>query len=487
MDKLGYSILLAFLLSFGGKSFALNFFLDIGKFYTPEGAPYLETYLSIDGTSVFYKKNKNGKFNASVNIVYKITKPNNSDQIYFGDKINLSSPNIDDTSLTSKKYFFMDLHRIGISPGEYDLVVELVDNFQEEKVNYTAKKHLVVKAFGKEEATFSSINFLEKFEKSENKKNIFFRSGYLSKPLVTNASFINQKELQAYFEIYNAKAFSSKTYKVIASITQGNSGEKSYKYIQTFKKKSSAYDIVYVKFDISELASQTYFLNFEFYDDNNKAVEFINQKFFVFNEKADNIITLNNQDAFKNFKPTEEELDKYIPSLTHISSDVEREFALALKTYEDKKNYFINFWVGRTKDNQTPSKMWADYKSRVDYANQKFKSTLRDGWKTDRGMIICKYGIPNDVEQFPAEIDKLPYQVWHYNKLDVQANVVFVFYDNDLISNEYPLLHTTKYGGPYNPNWRANLFRAQNNSMDYEQFDDDTFRNQYFNDVAPNR
>ena len=71
--------------------------------------------------------------------------------------------------------------------------------------------------------------------------------------------------------------------------------------------------------------------------------------------------------------------------------------------------------------------------------------------------MFLKYGIPEDVERHPSKPNLLPYETWRYNRLGRQTNVVFIFYDPDLATNDYPLLHSTKYGEENNPRWRSQL------------------------------
>ena len=85
---------------------------------------------------------------------------------------------------------------------------------------------------------------------------------------------------------------------------------------------------------------------------------------------------------------------------------------------------------------------------------------MRPGWQTDRGRVLLKYGPPDDEQVFLTETDKYPYIIWTYNRLGNQSNVYFVFYDPDLGTNEFPLLHSTLKGEPYNANWRLQLMKV---------------------------
>jgi len=213
-------------------------------------------------------------------------------------------------------------------------------------------------------------------------------------------------------------------------------------------------------------------------------------KFFLFNDRVASEELLTNINAFdQKFGYDENQLNQYIEQLRFISTAPELSFAQVLKTYEEKKNYFYAFWEARKSEPTKYTKIteWQSYKSLIDYANQKYKSKLRAGWKTDRGRIMLQYGAPNDVQQYPSMNNTAPYEIWTYNKLGVQPQVIFVFVDKDLITNEYPLVHSTKYGEANNPRWRLDqLSRFQDaNTVDYDNLDRDKNLRREFNDVTP--
>ena len=58
------------------------------------------------------------------------------------------------------------------------------------------------------------------------------------------------------------------------------------------------------------------------------------------------------------------------------------------------------------------------------YANKHFGHFF-DGWKSDMGMVYIIFGIPNNIEQHPFEIDARPYEIWSY----YDQNRQFVFID----------------------------------------------------------
>ena len=68
-----------------------------------------------------------------------------------------------------------------------------------------------------------------------------------------------------------------------------------------------------------------------------------------------------------------------------------------------------------------------EYFSRVNFANREFSSFNDDGWLSDRGRILLKFGFPDDVERHPFELDSVPYVIWRYYGI----RRIFLFWDQN--------------------------------------------------------
>jgi len=93
---------------------------------------------------------------------------------------------------------------------------------------------------------------------------------------------------------------------------------------------------------------------------------------------------------------------------------------------ETQKDFFTRFWKERDPDPSTgENELKNEYFTRVNYSNQHYKAMGIDGWKSDRGRILIKFGPPDDVERHPFEIDRKPFEIWRYYTL----RKVFYFID----------------------------------------------------------
>ena len=91
---------------------------------------------------------------------------------------------------------------------------------------------------------------------------------------------------------------------------------------------------------------------------------------------------------------------------------------------EDKRRMFNEFWKKRDPTPKTDyNELMEEYYSRVDYANKNFGHYM-EGWKTDRGMVYIIFGIPNNIERHPFDMDAKPYEVWTYYEINREFTFV---------------------------------------------------------------
>ena len=93
---------------------------------------------------------------------------------------------------------------------------------------------------------------------------------------------------------------------------------------------------------------------------------------------------------------------------------------------QEQQKFFTRFWSNRDPNPGTESnELMEEYYSRVNFANREYSSFSDDGWLSDRGRILIKFGYPDDIERHPFEMNSVPYVIWRYYSL----RKVFVFAD----------------------------------------------------------
>jgi GWxTD domain-containing protein len=127
-----------------------------------------------------------------------------------------------------------------------------------------------------------------------------------------------------------------------------------------------------------------------------------------------------------NLPETKDDLTQAIKQMRYIVNSDSLDYYEEDAPPEEQKAYFTSFWKSRDPNPSTESnELMEEYYSRVNFANREFSSYADDGWLSDRGRILIKFGYPDDVERHPFEMDSVPYVIWRYFGL----RKVFVFAD----------------------------------------------------------
>ena len=155
-----------------------------------------------------------------------------------------------------------------------------------------------------------------------------------------------------------------------------------------------------------------------------------------------------------------------------ISTILENIFAENQERYNDlllMQKFFLNFWKGR--NNFTPDQEWQKYHKVVKSVNKEFRNGKLPGYKTDRGRVYLQYGAPNSRHKVENSSANLPYEIWHYYKLQKQSDCKFVFVNEHLGIQDYKLTYSNVEGEVSNQEWRDRL----------EQVDNPTFGDDFIN------
>lgn len=91
-----------------------------------------------------------------------------------------------------------------------------------------------------------------------------------------------------------------------------------------------------------------------------------------------------------------------------------------MREAEDPKGELDRFWLACTEDPVRAAQLIATYYARVEEANLYF-SGLRDGWRTDRGMVHIVFGVPTRIRTSPGA------EWWIYGEEGNVNTVIFRF------------------------------------------------------------
>ena len=117
----------------------------------------------------------------------------------------------------------------------------------------------------------------------------------------------------------------------------------------------------------------------------------------------------------------------------------------------------MDFWSARDPNPRTPiNEFQEDFNSRVTYSNDRYTTNYEEGWNTDRGRTLIKYGRPSAIEPHLYDRGYIPYELWEFNNIPGEGQALFVFADSDGFGM-FEMIHSTVAGERKVPNWQDEL------------------------------
>lgn len=460
------SVILLVLMSISTSAKSVKAFLSYSTFYSPQDGPYVETYLSIAASSINFVKNENGKYQGKVEItlIFK-----DGEKIADHKKLNLSSPEVTDS--TNTYFSFIDVQRFILDNGKYTLDFKIKD-LNSSKEPLAATDEIIID-YKTTDIQISGIEFIDSY-KNTTEENILSKSGLDMIPYPLGFYSKYQKKLSYYSEIYFSKKILGENQKFLIK-----------SYIESYEKKTlqngfftqkivESNEVIpfFHEFPIEELPSGNYNLVVETVDKDNNVLN----KNFIFFQRSnpeldkkpinfhDVIVENTFVSGYKNLDSLKNDIKSVIPVASPREQYTIAELTL-LDSLDICKKFFYHFWILRNEVD--PQNEWLAYKEKIDFVNEKFSSQIFKGYETDRGVTFLKYGAPNTIVESPYGPATAPYEIWHYYSLESkQSNAKFVFYNPDMLADNYQLIHSNVRGEVYNPNWQRLLF--DRNTIHYD-------------------
>ncbi len=189
--------------------------------------------------------------------------------------------------------------------------------------------------------------------------------------------------------------------------------------------------------------------------DNLSPIRFEGQEVYIDSIQDINLITTAEDTSlrpfffyhFSNHYPEVIEYEEMVGPIRYISTSAEYK---KLQQAVNLKKELDLFWLKIGKDASRTKQIIREYYRRVELANQYF-TDYREGWKTDRGILLIVYGEPNNIYK------DLNREVWTYGEENQILSIRFEFrlIDNPLSRNDFRLVRKEEY--------KNNWYRAVDN------------------------
>jgi GWxTD domain-containing protein len=371
---------------------------------------------------------------------------------------------------THKQMFYGEKD-IAFESGQYKVKVKVRDN-KDSSSKAEIEFPYLVKKFDNSKVNLSEIELASIIENKDDAlrkwNKMFEKPGYY---VIPNPSFIfydTPGNLLFYCELYNAKKFAPGGVNIYYKILNSAGAEK----LRFPIKKASSTDGILLtgEIPIDQLSTGSYFFNITAVYSNDKGSDSVtvSHKFIYYNrfKKAEQTASFvenltYEKSEFATFSP--KRLEDEFEEASIIATESERKSMHNLNTDDAKKRFLFKFWAQRDPDTTTiMNETRAEFLSNIEYANINFKyGKVKDGWKTDRGKILLKYGKPNEVNYKNMVETSNAYDEWVYDSLF--GGCKFYFVDDGGFGN-YKYVHSTAPGELYNPSWYDQFINKSSNN-----------------------
>lgn len=396
---------------------------------------YQEIYLSILNSQLSYMKTGT-RFLAGTKIKLQITN-SSGNQI---DQKSWESISEVDNMEQANQQIGLEIAGFMLEPGRYSLMATITD--LNSGVKSESEKTLLVPSFKGTKVQLSEIELAQSIQRAEQ-KNKFVKNNIEVLPIPTRVIGLNSPFLYFYTEMYNLTESAEYTKEFSVVDNRGNIVEFSEKpYLP--KSENS---IWIEKIKLLQQASGKYTLRLKLIKKKAKEIAFRETEFWLSNPNK--VIAAS--------QLSEQDVEEFRSLFHHLVDNKQLQFYDALNK-EGKIEYINKFWKERTPEFKK------QHLERFYAAQKTYGSANTPGWKSDRGRVLIMYGAPDDIEREPASLNSRAYEMWIFESLPNQGQVVFVFVDFGIFGN-YELVHSTIKSSDrmeiYDPEWREKITIAR--------------------------
>ena len=442
--------------------------LDHAAFAYNEGASLLEVYLAIEAISLYYEADSLG-FRASLPVdmaVYRSTEATLSDvpqDAVWSDSLTLNFLMADTTGLVLGQHFVHQV-RAAVPPGEYEIQVTVPANLVRGRQELMLRRDIIIPDYSEAGlVSLSDLTLASSIQRSEDRDDLFFKNGLVIRPNANQLFGGAINRLYYYVETYNAPAVAGdgETYTVFAYIAEANLPQPLPDLQRRLDRPTRSPDVIVGFFDLDQVPSGSYFLRIAVLNEDNESVVEQARKFFVYNPSVARVEEATGMEMVYETSPyaamTKEEVDKAGKHIGLIATDRERRRFNDIEDLDERRRFLMDFWMKRDPNPGTPVNEYKEeFYQLLQYANDRYTNSYNEGWDTDRGRVLIKYGVSSNVEPHLYDRGMKPYEIWEFNNISGEGKAIFIFADLDGFGS-FELIHSTVSGERKLVNWQEEI------------------------------
>ena len=418
-------------------------------FHIPDDTiSYIEIQFLFLGDGMVYKLNPVKLYQAKASV--KIQFANEKTNQVIGRQYNFLSEEYKDT-ISEEKNSMYNLVRIPLPLGTYRMKITAFDANDSLAPPLTYQEVVTID-FDREKVWISDIQAVSVLEPTDE-QSVFTKYGYDYMPYFSTFYPENIAKLTYFAGIYNLDKEEKEFYAYSYIAQEGPYMPFSADFLKEKKLQNTNNYALIQQFDIDSLPSGNYNLVLDVKDKQDS----LYNRATLFFQRSNPSVAQPNTTPITNL--SFDTMKLYLNYIYPIATTVERDFInrVTPSDYKAIEDFFQKFWYVRDKNN--PQEAWFKYYKMVMQVNKNYTTLRFKGYKTDRGYYYLKYGPPNYIEQYPSDINSYSYEIWSYYSFPAtgQTHVYFVFYEKDLVSKDFRLLHTNANGELQNSRWKQIL------------------------------
>lgn len=439
--------------------------VDYAAFAYDQSEALVEIYLGIGASALVYESSDDG-YEAVVPLdlgLWRATDAELEDtpeEAVWEQSYDMAFSVPDTSSLQAGQVFVRQV-RVAVPPGEYELRVAVSAAGE---TPLSAARDLIVPDFGgSDECAFSDITLASQIRRSDDREDAFYKNGLFILPNARQLYGEGASTLFYYAEAYNLDCAASDAdeYTLLTYVAEANRPAPIIGLQKRAVRRVRATDVLVGSFQLNTLASGTYFLRLVILDKENEAIVEQSRKFFVFNPSVAGIAA--EQEVAVSFESSgyasmpEDEVENALAHVRTIATEAEERRIRRIEDLDEKRRFLMEFWQVRDPSPGTAiNEFRDDFYSRLMYANERYSIRSREGWDTDRGQVLIKYGRPSSIEPHFYDRGFKPYEIWQFNSIPGEGQAQFVFADLDGFG-DFELIHSTVAGERKMVNWLSEL------------------------------
>lgn len=372
---------------------------------------------------------------------------------------------IADTAALSEGSFFVHQVRAQVTPGSYELHLEIPADEQTGRREFEMRYELSVPNLGgAEKAMLSDVTLATSIQPTEDRNDPFYKNGLSVRPSANHVFGNGVRRLFYYGEAYNTGAAAGPSGKYTARIyvSAANSKSPIQGMIKSFQREPRSPDVLVGSFDLDELGSGSYELHVAMLDENNREVATQTRKFFVYNPGVAPLAVDDAPITFDNSQyatMTEEEVELAIEQISIIATTAERRKARSIRDLDESRRFLMEFWEKRNPNPGSAVNTFRDeFYRRLQIASERYSEGMLEGWQTDRGRVLIKYGAPAAIEPHLFDQETTPHEIWQYENIPGAGQSIFVFADRRGYG-QFELIHSNVPGERSLSGWQDELQR----------------------------